>query len=220
MNRKKLLQQLLQVICSIQQDHPIRIGIDGVDASGKTWLADELAKTLNNQVIRASIDGFHNPKEIRYKLGRESAEGYYSDSFNKKAVLENLLEPLGENGNLMYRTKVFNYKTDSKVDAPVLEASPDSILIMDGVFLYCPKLVDHWDLKVFLDVPFKVTVDRAVKRDMAADSSWDKNELTKLYKKRYVEGQKLYFKEADPKGIADIIIDNTDFGNPKITGVS
>ena len=47
--------------------------------------ADELAAVLRDRghtVIRASVDGFHNPREIRYQRGRQSPAGYYLDSFD------------------------------------------------------------------------------------------------------------------------------------------
>jgi len=48
-------------------------------------LADVLAAPLarlGRPVIRASIDGFHNPGAIRYARGKFSPEGYYFDSFD------------------------------------------------------------------------------------------------------------------------------------------
>ena len=43
MDRSPLIQDLGSRILSIKRDHPVRVGIDGVDAAGKTTLADELA---------------------------------------------------------------------------------------------------------------------------------------------------------------------------------
>ena len=57
----------------------LRVGIDGVDGAGKTTLADTLADALEAAgiaVIRASVDGFHHPRAVRYRLGRESPEGF------------------------------------------------------------------------------------------------------------------------------------------------
>jgi uridine kinase len=45
-----------------------RVAIDGVDGAGKTYFADELAEVLGasgRSVIRASVDGFDNPRSIR-----------------------------------------------------------------------------------------------------------------------------------------------------------
>ena len=213
MQRIYLLQQLADIICSQQRGHPIRVGIDGVDASGKTYLADELTKTIQGRnVIRSSIDGFHNPRDVRYGKGRLSPEGYYHDSFNVQKLIDVLLKPLGPSESLEYKTTIFDYRTDSSVDSPTQIASSNDILIVDGIFLFRPELQDYWDMKVFVDVPFSVTVPRAIKRD----SDGNEAEVRMQYEKRYVPGQKLYFEDAQPKGKADIVIDNTDFENPSI----
>jgi len=84
----------------------VRVAIDGVDAAGKTMLADELAVPIverGRTVIRAAVDGFHNPRPARYRRGADSPEGYYRDSFDYAAILRDLLIPLGPEGNRQYR---------------------------------------------------------------------------------------------------------------------
>jgi uridine kinase len=60
MKRAQLLEELVSRITFRQQSYPLRVAIDGPDAAGKTWLAQELAAQLQAQrpVIRSSIDGF------------------------------------------------------------------------------------------------------------------------------------------------------------------
>lgn len=215
MKQKELIEYLAAIILNTKRHHPVRVGIDGVDASGKTTLANSLADYLtskNVDVIRASIDGFHNPKLIRYQKGRNSPEGYYKDSFNNQAIVDKLLAPLGESENLQYKKAIFDFKTDSEVVLPVQTAKKDSILIMDGVFLFRPELVDYWDLKIFVEADFKITVSRATKRDGYYLGS--EQEILDKYNQRYVPGQQLYFQEAEPQEKADIIIENSDFENP------
>jgi len=215
--RKDLLKYLADKITEIKIHHPTRVAIDGVDASGKTTLANELAevlKTSERQIVRVSIDGFHNPKQVRYQKGRNSPEGYYQDSFDYQALIENVLKPLGENGNLLYTKAVFDFKTDAKVVLPSEKAEKDAILIMEGIFLFRPEVASNWDLKIFIDVDFKITVQRALKRDGYYLGS--EQEILEKYNQRYIPGQKLYFKEAKPLEQADIIIDNSDFENPLI----
>lgn len=50
------------------------------------------------------MDGFHHPREIRYRRGSLSPEGYYRDAFDYDAVHAQLLEPLGPGGDRRYRT--------------------------------------------------------------------------------------------------------------------
>ena len=218
MTRNELLQFLAERILRIQKNCPVLIGIDGVDASGKTTLADELAKYLKNSnrnIIKASIDGFHNPKKKRYTKGNNSPEGYYYNSFNYEAIAKVLLNPLST-GNFEYKTAVFDYRTDSEVFLPTQKAINDSILIMEGIFLFRPELIKYWDLKIFLDVDFKITVQRAIKRAAERKPINSEQEIIDKYNDRYIPGQKLYFKEVNPKYKSDIVIDNSEFEKPKI----
>ena len=100
--RRGVLPELASHITRVEREHPVRVAIDGVDAAGKTTLADELVAPLERagrQVVRASIDGFHHPEAIRRRRGSLSAEGYYRDSFDHATLAEELLLPLGPGGD-------------------------------------------------------------------------------------------------------------------------
>jgi uridine kinase len=215
MERTALLEVLVDQITRVVRPHPIRVAVDGVDGAGKTALADELAAPLRRRgspVIRASIDGFHNPRSLRYRLGRGSPEGYFRDSFNYEALTTALLDPLGPGGSLRYRRAVFNYHTDSEVQTPSELAPPDSILLFDGVFLHRPELRMYWDFSLFLDAPFEVTISRCALRDRRSP------DVNAAENRRYVEGQKLYLRQCEPKLVANIVINNEDLMSPDIMG--
>ena len=215
MERAALLEVLAARIVGVVRPHPVRVAVDGVDGVGKTTLANELVDPLRRRglpLIRASIDGFHHPRVVRYRRGRSSPEGYFRDSFNYAALRTNLLEPLGPGGSLRYRPAVFNYRTDSEVTITAEQALPNSILLFDGVFLHCPELRGHWDFSVLLDAPFEVTIPRCAGRD---GSSPDVNAPEN---RRYVEGQELYFRHCDPMSSATVVIDNGNLMSPEIVG--
>ncbi len=217
MEKTKIFELLKEKIQTIKCSHPIRIGIDGVDAAGKTIFADDFAKFLQKtgkQIIRASIDGFHNPKEIRYQKGQDSPEGYYFDSFNNQAIIDLLLKPIGPNGSLKFRKSIFNYMNNSEVESPIDVAQEDAILIFDGIFLFRPDLVEYWDLKIFLDVQFDITIQRTLKRIKDKKYLGSEQDILSKYKKRYIPGQKIYITNVNPKEKADIVIENIDFNNP------
>src|SRR6188474_1850630 len=112
MKRSQLLDYLAGRIIETTRPHPLRIGIDGPDAAGKTTWAEELVAPLQRSgrpVIRASIDGFHNPAAIRHARGLTSPEGYYHDSFNYETLVESLLAPLGPGGSRRFSTAIFDY---------------------------------------------------------------------------------------------------------------
>jgi uridine kinase len=217
--------KLADMICSVRlsvnvRSHPVRVAIDGVDASGKTVLADRLVPLIekrNRPVIRATIDSFHNPQKLRYQRGVNSPAGYYYDSFNYEVLQQDLLIPLGPGGNLKYRQAAFNLKDNISIPEIWYKAPANAVLLFDGVFLLRPELIQYWDFSIFLDVDFRISVPRAVQRDiLSGDQNWNANTLQARYERRYVPGQQLYLREARPQEQASIIVDNNDYQNPRI----
>ena len=220
MKRQQILVQIADLICVVNCPHPVRVAIDGVDASGKTFLAGELVpliEELGRPVIRASVDGFHNHRDVRYQRGADSPEGYYCDSFDYAAILKEVLIPLGPEGNRHYCQAVFDYRVDAPTHNPSRQAAKDAILLFDGVFLLRPELINHWDYSIFVDVDFDISVPRAVARDVAqSKGQLDVESTRKKYNQRYVPGQMIYLQDAHPKSLANIIVENNDFKHPKI----
>ena len=207
----------LQVEKIKKSDHPLLISIDGVDTSGKTTFSRNLAEFLTKRghsIIHASIDGFHNSAEKRYRLGSKSPEGYYKDSFDYDSLQRCLLEPLKDGSNLEYRTAVYDFSTGSTVYQEPRKAPRDSILLMEGVFLLRPELRRFWNYSIFLHTDFEQVISRAKARDQCIFGAAE--DIEKRYRSKYIPGQQIYLREANPFSNADIVIDNNDFDNPII----
>ena len=93
-------------------------------------------------------------------------------------------------------------------------ASPGPVLVFDGVFLLRPELRDLWDLTVFVDVAPEETVRRALVRDAGLMGGEDG--VRERYARRYVPAQELYRAEADPVGVADVVLGNDDPEHPTV----
>jgi uridine kinase len=215
MSRADRIDELAAAIVAARPGHPTRVGIDGVDGSGKTTLADELVEPIRRagrEVIRGSIDGFHNPRAVRYARGSDSPEGYFLDSFDYAALRRDLLEPMGPKGNRKFRAAVFDFRADRAVDVSVRVATDDAVLLFDGVFLRRPELDGQWDVTVWVDAPFEITVERAVARDVGRGG--DAESTRAKYEQRYVPGQRLYMRQCRPKERAGIVFDNSDLERP------
>jgi uridine kinase len=220
------LEYVCRQILKVRVSHPVRIGVNGVDGSGKTVFAQHLARALQDQtqrqVIGASIDSFHNPRSVRYAQGRESPEGYYRDSFNFHALITNLLEPLGPQGDRRYKVACFDLLADQEVTSSPQLAHLDAILIVEGIFLFMPAIASRLECKIFLDVPFDVTWRRMLARHQeeqhlpVEEERRVVEEERRLFATRYMPGQSLYLNEVHPSSLADIVIDNTDFESPRI----
>lgn len=214
-----MLEYLADAIVAVQRAHPVRVAIDGRDASGKSRLADDVAGLVAARgfpVIRASIDGFHRPRIDRYRRGRESPEGYYRDSFDLVVLRRELLDPLGPGGNRRYRVAVFDEARDLPAPSPVAAADPDAVLLFDGVFLQQPALAGSWELVVFVDSSPDIVLGRAIRRDAGRFGS--PAEAEARYRARYLPGQELYLDECRPRERADILVFNDDPAFPVVAG--
>ena len=219
--RSNVVGKLAELILSVRRNHVVRVAIDGIDGAGKTRLADELEETINNRgrrAIRASVDSFHNLRAVRYKKGEHSPEGYYYDSFTYRAIIDELLIPLGPEGNGQYLSGVFDYRTDEPIHGKKQSAPANAILLFDGIFLQRPELITYWDFSIFVDVEYPTASARGMARDLSdKDNQKEVESLRRRYDERYFPGQQIYFKKADPKGKASVILDNNDIDKPKIT---
>ncbi len=218
--RLQILQKLAGLIIAIPCVHPLRVAIDGIDAAGKTALADELAELIlkrGRPVIRASLDGFHRPRKERYRLGPDSPEGYYLDSFDYPAILASLLLPLGPGGDRRYRQATFDHLQDAPLPDAWEIAPQDSLLLMDGIFLLRQELNPAWDFRIFVKVSFATSVERGCQRDLltsgqAGDEAYQA--LRQRYLKRYVPGQRIYLQSVQPESLADVIYVNDNLLQP------
>lgn len=187
-------------------DRPVLVAVDGVDGSGKTTFAEMLAdayRRAGRKVQVVHLDDFLNPRVIRYRLGRTSPEGFFKDTYDLDAFAAKVLTPLGARGNREIVLRAFDYRADAALDDCPTPVPPDSVVIVEGMFLHRDELRPWWDVSVFLDVPFPVSLRRMAQRDGTdPDPESPRN-------RRYVEGQRLYIASCTPNRCASFVIDNS-----------
>ncbi len=189
--------------------------MDGVDGAGKTTFADEVAALLGRRgatVLRASVDDFHHPREIRHARGRDSPEGFFRDSYDYPSLRRLVIEPLLDGGNRRVVLGIHDVESEAPRERVVTVADDVDVLVLDGIFLHRPELRDLWSWSVYLDVDFDVSIPRGASRgygdpDPAAPSN-----------RRYVEGQRMYLRECRPRRHANCVIDNRVLADAHIVG--
>lgn len=215
--RAEALEQLASALAAIELGHPLRVGIDGVDAAGKTTLADELVPLVEahgRAVVRVSVDDLHHPADDRYRRGVLSPEGFYSDTFDYEAVRSHVLEPLGPGGDRSVRTRSWDHAREAPVPEEWLTVPPGAVLLCDGVFLQREELRGVWDVVVFVAAELAVAVERGIERDAAWMPSVEATR--ERYRWRYTPAQKRYLEELRPQERADFVLENTDPATPTL----
>ncbi|MBI3430242.1 MAG: uridine kinase [Actinobacteria bacterium] len=205
-----VIPRILAIRSSIKDRH-LLIGIDGVDGSGKTTFTEKLMEALSLEIAGEylqviSIDNFHNTREIRYQQGKTSPIGFFEDSFDYGSLKERVLDPIknshGKSVSIIPGSH--DLSTDERITPMLVSVEPLSIVIVEGIFLHRDELRGYFDISVFLDLPFHQSVTRMAQRD---GSIPDPNHPSV---RRYVEGQKIYFKRCAPKVRATLLLDNSD----------
>jgi uridine kinase len=206
-----IAERLALLIYGLPGDR-VLVAFDGPDAAGKTTLAGAVAERLRRPTLCASVDGWHNPRDIRLRRGAESPDGYYRDSFDLDALQEDLLTPFRSGAPVVQAVR-YDYQHEQAAQKRQAVA-PDAALLFDGVFLLRPELVATWDLTIYLHVPEEVTLARAVARDRYLFG--DEVAVRQRYERRYLPGQALYRDHASPHEVADISLDNSDWSDPVV----
>jgi uridine kinase len=202
LKRDALLSVLAAELLALAPERQL-IAIDGVDGSGKSTFAKDLAAVIHNRpVVTIHVDDFLNLQEVRHRRGRTSPQGFWLDTYDYAALYENVLVPLGQGGDGQYRPAVTDALRNIRLDLHKRPAPDNALVLVEGMFLHRDELHGHWDYSIFLDVPFAETALRMSVRD---GGNPDPNHPSM---QRYVGGQRLYFESAQPWSRATRVIDN------------
>ncbi len=199
-----------------QDDRPFVVGINGIDGAGKTSFAASFEQFLVSQRYKTQVialDDFHNPQAYRY-AGDDQADSYYNRSFAFGTITDELLIPIHRGGSFTTELTLLNLNTDSYDTKKRFSFDPATIVIFEGVFLFREELAPYIDFKIFLDIPFDESKKRALVRDTHLGQ-----EVLKRYDEKYLPAQMKYLSEYPPAGVADLVIDNTNWQHPRVRTV-
>jgi uridine kinase len=198
----------------------LRVAVDGFTAAGKTSFGHELAaalRRLGRSTLRASFDDFKNSWREARELGydRISGEGYYRNAYDFASARELLLRPAGADGSGVVVLCARDPLTGEDHRQVSVEAPDDAVLVVDSVFAFRPEYDEFWDFRVWVEVDPAVSLARGVARDTGSEGGVD--EATKLHRDRYHAAEAIYLAEVGPRALADVVVDNGDFANPRLT---
>ena len=184
---------------------PVLVAVDGVDGSGKTTFAVKLAGAYQREgwpVHVVHLDDYLHPRAVRYRLGRDSPEGYFRDTYDLDAFRQHVIDPLRLNGSRTILPRWFDHRKDVPAETEPITVVSDAVVIVEGMFLHRDQLAEVWDASVFLDVPFEVSMARMALRDGCDPDPRHPSNL------RYVEGQRIYLSTCSPADRATYLVRN------------
>ena len=159
---------------------PVFAGISGVDCAGKSTLARAVAERAGESgmaVQQVSIDDFLVPETARQRREPEHI-GYFEDAFEYHGFRERLIR---------------------------LEREQDcDLVVAEGCFLFRSELRELWDVKIWLEIPLGVAVERGVVRDAGFFGSADR--AREVYEKRCIPAHEWHVRRDEPQKVADLVL--------------
>ena len=163
---------------------------------------------------RASLDDFKRPWSERHLYDRMSGEGYYRNACSiSKRRADSCSTPAPTADGIVALCSI---DPITQIDHSAVKSAmaPSGVLIVDGVFAYRPEINAYWDLRIWIEIDDELSVQRGIERDTDIDGTW--RERGDTAPRPLPRGGAVLIREVDPGSFVDVVIDNTDFDNPRL----
>ncbi len=198
-----------------RSDEALLVTIDGVDASGKTTLAQRLVEGLRKAEYRAlhfQFDWYR--RALSWRGPKTEADQYYEDYFDYRGARE-ALSGLLRRGRLL--VPVFSSVTDEVEEHRSVGGEGTELVVAEGVFT--ARLTDAMDaFRIFIDLPLQRARLRLHERDLASKGR-PSLEIERRIVERYFPAHLRYLEEYRPAQSADVLLGFSDQERMLLRGV-
>ena len=191
------------------------VAVDGIDGSGKSTFAGHLVATLaaaGHHPVLLRVDDFR--RTIDWSSADE-ATLYYERYFDL-AALGAVAQAFAAEA-MTLELPGFDGISGQSLPLRQLPLEPEAILVIDGVFIrripFGTTPVSH----IYLSAPSSVARQQLIARDVARGRRRD--DIDRRLDRRYLPGQARYHAECDPRGRANLVVDNSDYDAPLLLSI-
>ena len=187
----------------MEDKSPYIVGICGPSGAGKTFLLQQIAQRfLPEQISIISQDLYYRDDAELVKDSDGMINYDHPDAMDLERLVGDIQHLI--KGHIIEVEQYF-YTPSSALPSKI-QFIPAPLILVEGIFtLYHPPLYDLLSLKIFVEAPEQVRLERRIRRDQE-ERGYSRSEILKTYEK-YVAP--MYKQFVEPyKGKSDLIIPN------------
>lgn len=204
--RTDVIAEYAAEVLEVFPEGRVLVGLDGVDGVGRTTFAADLAGALTATGVAAaaiSLDDFLVPPDRRGQL--RDGRAWYASAHDLDAFRRLVVQPYRRGDGVPVRNRDEGGRV--LLDPPVFHPEERSALVVEGSFLHRKELRPVWHTSAWLHAPRSLARERAATRDgVPVDDPGLQREF---------DAVELYFREVDPRKLANASFDLTDPAHPR-----
>lgn len=176
------------------------VAIDGAPPTGTDVLAARLVEALRlrgRQAVHVAARDYLRPASLRFELGRDDPDVFYTEWLDLKALEREVLAPIGPGGDGRVLPRLWDAATDRAYRVPYVRLGPGGVVLLEGPLLFGVGLA--FDLTIHLSMS-----TAALARRTDAQDAWT------------LPAYQRYDEEQQPVETSDIVVRCDDPRHPAI----
>jgi uridine kinase len=203
---RRIVRAIARKRGAVAPDRAVLVGISGIDASGKGYLAAKIADRLQMEGLKLALisaDDWLNLPDVC--INRDNyAEHFYKHAIRFDEMFERLIVPLRQNREISFTADCADAKATT-YRKHRYEFDDIDIVLLEGIFLFKPAYRHHFDLSLWIDCSFECALKRALER---GQEDLPPAETIKAFKTIYFPAQLIHLARDNPREAADYIFTN------------
>ena len=181
------------------------VGISGIDASGKGYVASLLEAKLQSQfrTVVLHADDWLRPPAERFDPSRPAAH-FYESAIRFDEMFARLVLPLRDRRSVHLEA---DYAEETAVEyrRHRYDFEDVDVIVLEGIYLLKRALRAHYDLAFWIECSFDTALARALARQQEGLSA---EETITAYRTIYFPAQELHFARDEPWVAATAVVNN------------
>jgi uridine kinase len=211
------IDRILLRRAEVPEHRSLLVGISGIDASGKGYIAAQIEAHLGQRAVASAVinvDGWLNLPDKRFSQSTP-AQTFYESAIRFDQFFSELLIPLRDQKSI-YLVADFAEETACQYRKHVYDIKSVGITLVEGIFLFKQAHRSPFDLAIWVECSFPTALARAIER---GQERLTPAKTIAAYETIYFPAQRIHFERDDPRVTADLMLDNDFFPRLPSEGV-